>query len=38
LNSREIIEALENQITAWEGKQTALDDRTIIIVKRLKSI
>jgi sigma-B regulation protein RsbU (phosphoserine phosphatase) len=36
MNSREIIEALEKQITAWEGNQTALDDRTIIIVKRLK--
>ena len=31
----EIIRALETAISRWEGKQPALDDKTIVVLKRL---
>ncbi len=36
LSCQQMIQSLEVKITKWEGKQTALDDRTIIVIKRLK--
>jgi len=34
LSPREIISKLEEKIKEWEGNQTALDDRTVIVMKR----
>jgi serine phosphatase RsbU (regulator of sigma subunit) len=33
--AQEIIQTLETKITEWEGNQTAMDDRTIIVIKRI---
>ena len=33
--AREIIQILETKIKEWEGNQTAMDDRTIIVIKRI---
>lgn len=33
---KEIIKRLEERIQQWEGKQPALDDRTIVVIKRLQ--
>jgi serine phosphatase RsbU (regulator of sigma subunit) len=35
LSAEDIIQQLEKSIKLWEGNQSALDDRTVIVIKRL---
>jgi sigma-B regulation protein RsbU (phosphoserine phosphatase) len=36
LPAKKIIQELENAIAKWEGKRPSIDDRTIVIIKRIK--